>query len=213
MPDGRIGPMSFYTYYQAIPERCRLLERLRDEEGFCRLYTGLIPYGPGPFHLDQLDPSELDDILNDFADGERFGSREEVDGCLRGMTAELSEAVTAYPGLGKRAAFIEKQHREIEEPLSQELRCRGSEADVKLMTELLYGGEALSPTLFDPYESQLRLIPASTVAEGAKRLAGVELSEEAHDISDYACEQFRDWKGLIIKAARLGEAIIVFPTG
>ncbi|MFO0953842.1 MAG: hypothetical protein U0835_22340 [Isosphaeraceae bacterium] len=45
--------MSFYTYYQAIPERCRLFERLRDEQGCC-LYTGLIPYGLGPFHLDQL---------------------------------------------------------------------------------------------------------------------------------------------------------------
>ena len=205
--------MSFYTYYQAIPERCRLLERLRDEERFCRLYTGLIPYGPGPFHLDQLDPSELDDILDDFADGERFGNREEVGGCLRSMTAELSEAVTAYPGLGRRAAFIEKQHREIEEPLSLELRCRGSEADEKLITELLYGGDALASTFFDPYESQLRLIPASTVAEGAKRLAGVVLSEETHGISDYACEQFREWKSLIIEAARLGEAIIVFPTG
>lgn len=205
--------MSFYTYYQAIPERCRLLERLRDEQGFCCLYTGLIPYGPGPFHLDQLDPSELDDILNEFADGERFGSREEVDECLRGMTAELSEAVTAYPGLGARAAYIEKQHREIEEPLSQELRGRGSEADVKLMSELLYGVDALAPAFFDPSESQLRLIPASKVAEGAKRLAGVELSEETHDISDYACEQFREWKSLIIEVARLGEAIIVFPTG
>jgi hypothetical protein len=205
--------MSFYTYYQAIPERSRLLERLRGEGRFCCLYTGLIPYGPGPFHLDELDPSELDDILNDFAGGELFGTREEVDGCLGDITAELSEAATVYPGLGGRVAYIEKQHREIEEPLAQELRCRGSEADVKLMTELLYGGDALAPAFFDRYRSQLRLIPASTVAEGAKRLAGVELSEEAHDISDYACEQFREWKSLIIEAARLGEAIIVFPTG
>ncbi|MFO0953540.1 MAG: hypothetical protein U0835_20785 [Isosphaeraceae bacterium] len=203
--------MSFYTYYQAIPERCRLLERLRDEQGFCCLYTGLIRHGPGP-SISTSWTRELDDVLNDFADGERFGSREEVDECLRDMTAELSEAVTVYPGLGERTAYIEKQHREIEEPLSQELRGRGSEANVKLMSELLYGGDALAPAFFDPSGSQLRLIPASKVAEGAKRLAGVELSEETHDISDYACEQFREWKSLIIEAARLGEAIIVFPT-
>ncbi len=93
------------------------------------------------------------------------------------------------------------------------MKCRGSEADVELMSELLYGGDALAPAFFDPHESQLCLIPATTVAEGAKRLVGVDLSEEAHDISDYACEQFREWKNLIIEAARLGEAIIVFPTG
>jgi hypothetical protein len=205
--------MSFYTYYQAIPERSRLLERLRGEERFGCLYTWLIPYGPGPFHLNKLDPDELDDILNDFVGGELFGSRAEVDGCLRDITAELAEAVTVYPGLGWRAAYIEKQHREIEEPLAQELRSRGSEADVKLMTELLYGGDALAPAFFDDYQSQLRLIPASTVAEGAKLLAGVELSEEDHGISDYACEQYRGWKALVIEAARLGDAIVVLPTG
>lgn len=213
MPAGQIAPMSFYTYYQAIPERSRLLERLRGEKRFCYLYTRLIPYGPGPFHLDEMDPDELDDILNDFAGVELFGSRAEVDGYLGGITAELAEAVAAYPGLGGRAAYIEKQHGEIEEPLTQELRCRGSEADVKLMTELFYGGDALAPDFFDRYEPQFRLVPARAVEEGARLLAGVELSEVAHGISDYACEQYRKWKRLILEAAGLGEAVMVLPTG
>jgi hypothetical protein len=208
-----MGPMSFYTYYQAIPERSRLLERLRGEERFGCLYTWLIPYGPGPFHLDKLDPDELDDILNDFVGGELFGSRAEVDGCLKDITAELAETVTVHPGLGERAAYIEKQHREIEGPLTKELRCRGSEADVELMTDLLYGGEDLAPDFFGQNDSQLRLVPATTVGQGAKLLAGVELSEQAHGISDYACEQYRGWKALIIGAAGLGEAIIVLPMG
>ena len=180
---------------------------------FCSLYTWLIPYGPGPFHLEELDPDELNDILNGFAGGELFGSRAEVDRGLDGITTELGDAVTVYPGLGNRAAYIEKQHGEIEGPLTQELRRRGSEADAKLMMELLYGGDALVPEFFHRYDSQLRLVPASTVAEGAKMLAGIELSEEAHGISDYACEQYREWKSFIIEAAELGEAVIVFPSG
>jgi hypothetical protein len=205
--------MSFYTYYQAIPERSRLLERLISEKTFCSLYTWLIPYGPGPFHLEELDPGELGEILNDFVGRELFASRAEVDRCLNGITAELADAVTGHPGLGDRAAYIEKQHDEIEGPLVQELRRRGSEDDVKRLTELLYGGDSLAPEFFGQYDPQLHLVPASTVAEGAKMLAGVELSEEAHGISDYACEQYWEWKRLIIEAARMGEAVIVFPTG
>jgi hypothetical protein len=208
-----MGAMSFYTYYQAIPERSRLLERLRGEKRFCRLYTWLIPYEPGPFHLEEFDPDELDGVLNDFASSEPFGSRAEVDECLEGISTELAEAVTVYPGLERRWAYIEKQHREIEEPLAQELRRRDSEADVRLMIELLYGGDALAPDFFDRYGPQFHLVPASTVAVGARLLSGVELSEEAHGISDQTCEQYQKWKRLIVKAARRGEAIMVLPTG
>src|SRR4051794_36029966 len=97
---GWMRPMSFYTYYQAIPERSRLLERLRSEKAFCSLYTRLIPCGPGPFHLEELDTVELDDIPNDVAGCQPFGSRAEVDRCLNGITAELAVAVALYPGLG-----------------------------------------------------------------------------------------------------------------
>ncbi|MFO0951962.1 MAG: hypothetical protein U0835_12580 [Isosphaeraceae bacterium] len=112
--------------------------------GFVAALHGLIPYGPGPFHLDQLDPRELDDVLNDFADGERFGSREEVDEYLRRHDGGIIRGRHRLSGLGERTAYIEKQHREIEEPLSQEVEA-GSEANVKLMSELLYGGDAAAP--------------------------------------------------------------------
>src|SRR5689334_20862517 len=105
--------MSFYTYYQAIPERSRLLERLRCERALCTLYTGLIVYGPGPFHFEHLDPEERRDILDGFVGREPFRSREEVDRCVSDMKAELCGAVAERPGLDRRAAYIEKLHDEI----------------------------------------------------------------------------------------------------
>ncbi|MFO0952171.1 MAG: hypothetical protein U0835_13680 [Isosphaeraceae bacterium] len=69
--------------------------------GFVAFTPGSSRMVPGPSHLDQLDPRELDDVLNDFADGERFGSREEVDECLKNAAAGIIRAVTVYPGLGE----------------------------------------------------------------------------------------------------------------
>lgn len=152
-------------------------------------------------------------ILSDLAGGELLGSRADVDGCLKELTAELAGAMSVSPGLERRAAYVEKEHRELEESLAQELRRRGSEADVGLMRELLYGGDALAPGSFGRDDSQLRWVPASNVADGAKLLAEVELSEETHGISDSVREQYREWKNLIITAAAWSEAIMVFPTG
>lgn len=201
--------MSTYTYYQAIPERSRLLQRLRGEEKFRSLYTHLVLHGPGPFYLEAMEPDELDDILYGVAEWELFGSRAEVDRCLDDITRELDEAVTLHPGLKGRAAYIEKQHREIEELLAQELNRRGREDAAGLMMELLYGGDLLAPEAADRDDLRLCLVPASSIAKGAKLLAGIELPGEAQDIGD--CEQGQGWKCLIIEAAGLGEAILVLP--
>jgi hypothetical protein len=168
-------------------------------------------YGGGPFHLDKLDPDEFDDILNWIAEGALFDSRAEVDASLFILREELAHAVTVCPGLERRAAYIEKLHREIEGALSDELRSRGTETDVRLMKELLYGGSALAPEFFCDHERQLSLVRASSVASGAKMLAGIEFSEEADNICDYACEQYQLWKDFIIETARLGEAVTVLP--
>lgn len=202
--------MSFYTYYQAIPEESRLLERLRTDRKLCTLYTRLIVYGGGPFHLDDLDPGELDEILDWIAEAAIFDSREDVDASLLALREELAHAVVLYPGLQKRAAYIEKQHRAIEGALSNELRRRGTELDPGLMKELLYGGSALNPEFFDNDGRQPSLVSSSRVASAAEMLAGVELTEEADDICDYACEQYHDWKDFIIEAAAMGEAITVW---
>jgi hypothetical protein len=203
--------MSFYTYYQAMPEGSRLLELLRTKRELCALYTRLMVYGGGPFHLDRLDPDELDDILDGIAEAAPFGSRAEVDASLYDLREELAHAVTAHPGLEKRAAYIEKLHREIEGALSDRLRSCGTEADVELMKELLYGGDALAPAFFGGHERPLSLVRASSVARGAKTLAGIELSEEDDNICDYTCEQYKHWKSFIIETAEVGEAVSVLP--
>lgn len=205
--------MSYYTYYQAVPEGSRLLARLRGERPFCVLYTGLIPYGPGPFHLKWLDPDELDDILNDFPGAGTFGTRDDVDRCLDDLVAELAEAVRLAPGLGDRAAYIEKHHAEIEGPLALALSRLGPGGDAFLLAELLYGGDPLAPAFFAPADRrQLRFVPAADVAAGVGMLDAVE-SLEGEGVDDYACEQYRDWKSFLASTAARGEAVLVFPTG
>ena len=74
--------MSVTLLYKAIPEQTALFQRLRSDRKISILFTKLFRYGGGPFHVDDLEPEERQDILDGIAENEAFRSRAEVDALL-----------------------------------------------------------------------------------------------------------------------------------
>ncbi len=210
--------MSFHTYYQAIPEQSHLFHRLRSERAFNVLYCQLTLLGPGPFHMTDLDAIDRDlaaDVFETLAwlaeEEPAFASRAVVDRTLAELQKELAQAMTAHPGLETRAAYIEQVHDELEELLIRELQRKGHASADSLVKTWLYGDMPLAPALFGPSELQLTLVPASMVQEGAQALAAIHGAMPAPDGEEWdpLDEHYNPWRRLYLRAARLGEAIVV----
>src|SRR5262249_14228597 len=123
---GRKLGVSTHTYYQALPPRSGLFRKLRRDRDLSALYCQLTLLGPGPFHLSDLDPSEVNDTLDWLAEEEEaFGSRVRVDRTMDELRRELDRIMISHPGIERRAAYFEQVHNDIEEFLCRELKLKG----------------------------------------------------------------------------------------
>jgi hypothetical protein len=200
--------MSTHTYYQALPEQNRLLQRLRSDKPFHVLYTQLTLLGSGPFFLEELDASEIDDTLDWLTGpGKLFPTRAQADRTMAVIRSEMKRAVAAHPGLAKRAAYIEQVHEDIEESLVGALRRRGHRSPKSLVEKLMYGDVPLAPLLFRGRSGYagLKFVPVPVVIKGAEALRGIKPARLDPELDlDYA-----PWRRLYLEGARRGEGVIV----
>src|SRR5690349_24337448 len=104
--------MGHCPYYQAIPERGALYERLRSDRRLAVLVDQIFPLGTRPFDLDEgeIYREDLEDTLTYLAAEEPglFPSRTDVEATLGELRAELERAEAESPGLVGRTAFLNK---------------------------------------------------------------------------------------------------------
>ncbi|MEH2440402.1 hypothetical protein [Nostoc sp.] len=205
--------MGVSVLYSAIPPSSTLYSRLQREKAISLLVVSLFPYGCGIFRFFEIDPEEVNEILEDVIEThqETFGSELEADRVIAELRAELRLTRKAYPGIEDRRASLEKTSVEIGERLSQELSRRKFANADKIVEKLMFGDQTLAPTLLSREES-LGLISRQLVSEGASILRQIDsetLFARNEDREGWCLDHFERWRDLYLSAAEKNEEILV----
>jgi hypothetical protein len=195
--------MGVYCHYQALPADSRLLARLRTEPRLYAFYAELVNRPCGPFNTSELDRGEFEDLLNDLARAEVFGSRPAAEGAVADFRAELAKAVASHPGLEGRTAYI-KLDDAFEARLADELGRLGRHGASEEADRLMLGCEPLGPNLFPGEPPELQLVSAPVVAEAAGWLSRI-----TPEVFGWLAEDYRSWQRVYQEAAQRGEAIVI----
>ncbi|AVH63332.1 hypothetical protein [Nostoc sp. 'Peltigera membranacea cyanobiont' N6] len=201
--------MGVSVLYSAIPPSSTLYARLQREKALSLLVVSLFPYGCGIFRFFEIDPEEVNEILEDVIEThqETFGSELEADRVISELRFELRLTRQAYPGIEDRTALLEKTSVEIGERLSQELLRRNVANADEIVDKLMFGDKTLAPTLLSTEES-LGLISYELVSEGASIFR--QIDPETLFARDESCfEDFERWRNLYLLAAEKNEEILV----
>ncbi len=201
--------MGVSVLYSAIPPGSTLYARLQSQKALSILVAYLFPYGCGIFRFFEIEPEEIDEILEDFIEThqEIFGSELEADRVIAQLRSELRLTRQAYPGIEDRRASLEKSSAEIKERLSQELsRIKIANAD-EIVDKLMFGDQTLAPTLLSTEES-LGLISRELVSEGASIFRQID-PETLFTRNEWCFEDFERWRNLYLLAAEKNEEILV----
>jgi hypothetical protein len=205
--------MGHCPYYQAIPERGALYERLRTDRRLAALVHQIFPLGSRPFDLDEGETyrEDLEETLSYLTaeEPELFRSRADVEAALSELRSELERAEAGSPGLVGRTAFLNQSQYEIEERLTRALEDRGVVDAAGRAKTLLRGPEEFAPGM----DLGLFVVPAPLVREGAAMLRDLDLAaiiDPGEDAYDWLEEDYPPWRELYLQASALGEAILVY---
>lgn len=206
--------MGISLKYQAIPEQSSLLERLRSDRRINALFSWQM-CSCNPFKGFDLEAEEIFDEVASEDYTSTFSSLAEVEQSMDELDAELQRINVSYPNIVRQNTCMNKCEEEIEMLFIQELRQRDLTSQLILLQILLHGRELLAPELvkFGGKDTELCLVPASNVKEGVKVLrtmkSGVLFGGDRPP--DPHCKKvFDQWKAFYTKAAKNGEAVLVF---
>lgn len=201
--------MGVSVLYSAIPPSSTLYARLQSQKALSILVVSLFPYGCGIFRFFEIEPEEINEILEDVIEThqETFGSELEADWVIAELRSELRLTRQAYPGIENRIASLEKTSAEIEKRLSQELSRRKFANADKIVEKLMFGDQTLVPTLLSTDES-LGLISRELVSEGASIFRQID-PETLFARDEWYFDDFERWRNLYLSAAEKNEEILV----
>ncbi|MHC5759348.1 hypothetical protein [Nostoc sp.] len=205
--------MGVSVLYSAIPPDSLLYARLQSQKALSIIVVSLFPYGCGIFRFFEIEPEEINEILEDVIEThqETFGSELEADRVIAQFRSELRLTRQAYPGIEDRRASLEKSSVEIEKRLSQELSRRKFANAHKIVEKLMFGDQTLAPTLLSADES-LGLISRELVSEGAGILRQIDpetLFARDEGRERWYLDHFERWRDLYLSAAEKNEEILV----
>ncbi|MEH2144953.1 hypothetical protein [Nostoc sp.] len=200
--------MGVSVLYSAIPPCSTLYARLQSEKALSILIVSLFPYGCGIFRFFEIEPEEINEILEDVIEThqETFGSQLEADWVVAELRSELRLTRQAYPGIEDRTALLEKTSVEIEKRLSQELSRRKVANADEIVEKLMFGDQTLAPMLST--EESLGLISRELVSEGANIFRQID-SETLFTRDEWYFDDFKQWRDLYLSAAEKNEEILV----
>ncbi|MEH2170936.1 MAG: hypothetical protein V7K41_30660 [Nostoc sp.] len=201
--------MGVSVLYSAIPPDSPLYACLQREKALSILVVSLFPYGCGIFRFFEIEPEEINEILEYVIEThqETFGSELETDRIIAELRSELRLTRQAYPGIKDRTASLEKSSAEIEKRLSQELSRRKFANADEIVEKLMFGDQTLAPTLLSTDES-LGLISRKLVSEGARIFRQID-PETLFARNEWYLDDFERWRNLYLSAAEKNEEILV----
>jgi hypothetical protein len=202
--------MGVSMLYSAIPPSSTLYARLQREKAFSILMVALFPYGNGIFRFFEIEPEEVDEILEDVIDThqDEFGS-ESAAQVIAEFRSELEYTRRAYPGIENRTASLEKSSFEIERRLLQELSSKQIANVDELVEKLISGNQTFAPALLAADDS-LGLISRELVSEGANVLRDIDPEMLFLENSeDWYLSDLKRWRDLYLAADANNEEILV----
>jgi len=205
--------MGVSVLYSAIPPSSTLYARLQREKALSILVVSLFPYGCGIFRFFEIEPEEVNEILEEVIEAYQdiFGSELEADQLIDEFRSELRRTRQAYPGIEDRTASLEKSSTEIEKRLSQELSRRQIANANDIVQRLMFGDQTLAPTLLPAGES-LGLISRELVREGASILRQINpemLFARDKGWEGWCLDHLERWRSLYIASDEKNEEILV----
>ncbi|MEH2111583.1 hypothetical protein [Nostoc sp.] len=206
--------MGVSVLYSAIPPSSTLYTRLQREKALSILVVYLFPYGCGIFRFFEIDPEEINEILEDVIEThqETFGSELEADRVIAQLRSELRLTRQAYPGIEDRTVSLEKTSVEIEKRLSQELSRRKVANADEIVEKLMFGDQTLAPTLLSAEESLGLISRELLVTEGASILRQIDpetLFARDEGQEGWYLDHFEQWRDLYLSADKNNEEILV----
>jgi len=204
--------MGYCPFYQAIPERCELFQRLRADRKLECVLSHFYAQGSRPFDL--MECGEEGDVVGWIAERSGlFHSRGEVEEVLADLINLIDRACRdADPGLMDRVVFIEKTLDQIEDRAYKHVIDHDRFRHIAVPRPLFSGDSYFihhwdtGGMGFDPFMIVTRF-KIQVVAEILPHLEPEHLfdaDEEGHLVEDY-----RNLRDLYHRVAELGEVILV----
>ncbi len=196
--------------YSAIPPSSELYLRLQSEKALSILVASLFPYGCGIFRFFEIEPEEIDEILENVVEvyPEVFESQLELDRVIAEFRSQLTLTRQAFLGIEARTAMLEKSADEIEQRLVQELATRQVTNAKEIVQKLLEGDRTFAPNLLSVDES-LGLISRELVSEGASLFRQIDPKTLFADNEGWYLDDLEDLKQLYFDADEHNEVILV----
>lgn len=197
--------------YSAIPPSSELYSRLQSQKALARLLVWLFPYGCGIFRFFEVEPDEIDEILENVVEvyPDIFESKLELDRVIAEFRSQLTLTRQAFPGIEDRTAMLEKCVDEIEQRLVQELTTRQVADAKEIVQKLLEGDRTFAPDLLSPEDETLGLISRELVREGASIFRQIVPKTMFAENEDWYLEQLQELKDLYLAADEHNEVILV----
>ena len=199
--------------YSAIPPNSNLYLRLQSEKALSILVASLFPYGCGIFRFFEIEPEEIDEIIENVIEihQEVFESKLEVDRVIAELRSQLTLTRQAFPGIEDRTAMLEKSSEEIEKRLILELSSKQVAKADEIVQKLLEGDRTFAPNLLSVDES-LGLISCELVSQGASIFRQIDpktLFAKDKGREGWCLNHLEDLKDLYLSADENDEVILV----
>jgi hypothetical protein len=200
--------------YSAIPPSSTLYSRLQEEKALSILVSDLFSYGNGIFRFFEIDPEEIDEILEGVIETHQdvFDSTGKAEQIVAEFRFELDKTRQAHPGIENRTAMIEQSVDEIEKCLVQQFKARQIQNPEEIVERLLFGDQSLSPDLLTEEDEPLGIISRELVREGASLLRQINpetLYTGDAKWDEWGLEHLKHWRELYFVADKIDEAILV----
>ena len=197
--------------YSAIPPSSSLYLRLQSEKALSILVASLFPYGCGIFRFFEIEPEEIDEIIENVIEihQEVFESKLEAERAIAEFRSQLILTRQAFPGIEDRTAMLEKSSEEIEKRLALELSSRQVANADEIVQKLLLGDRTFAPDLLSPEDETLGLISRELVREGASIFRQIVPKTMFAENEDWYLEQLQELKDLYLAADEHNEVILV----
>jgi hypothetical protein len=206
--------MGVSIMYSAIPPSSNLYARLQCEKALSILVNDLFIYGNGIFNFFELDPDEVNEILEGVVEAHKdvFDSIDKSEKIITEFRSELNNTRKSYPGIETRTAMIEKSVDEIEKCLMQQLAARQINNAEEIIEKILFGDQSLLSNLLTEDDEPLSLISRDLVSEGASLLRLINPEDlYTGDVGwdEWGLEHLKYLRDLYLAADALNEEILV----
>ncbi len=198
--------------YSAIPPNSNLYLRLQSEKALSILVASLFPYGCGIFRFFEIEPEEIDEILENVVEvyPDIFESKVELDRVIAELRSQLTLTRQAFSGIEDRTAMLEKSVDEIEQLLVQELSRKQVANAQETVQQLLLGNRTFAPDLIPIEEGHsLGLISRELVSQGASIFRQIDPKTLVAKNEDWYLEQLEELRDLYLAADENNEVILV----